>query len=409
MLETLRDYAAERLAERADGEEMRSRHAQYFLALAGEVEAGLDGPDWVTWRRRLDTEIDNFRAAFAWLVATGRVESALTLASALQPFWRLGWHDREIRGWLNTALSLADNTTSPGTLARALVASSRGALLASLRFTLLDPEQAERDATAAHELYRQLGDQAGIAESLVSLGYLQVCLGRYRKGGALAEEALDAARASGDEHAIGWALWLRATAGEGFDQVHSLTREAVAHFNRTGATRRVYPLLNTAAFAAIEYGRYSEALPLLDEALPAARAAEDGPGLALIRGNEAVAQVMLADYREATDALLEELVLCRDLSLNRPLEEALLCTAVVAAHRGALQDAGLLAGAATTRFQDQPGMAAEELIFRRIHDQLLKHLRDPDRGTWDAAAQAGGTLSDHDAIEVAIHALDAQP
>jgi hypothetical protein len=86
-----------------------------------------------------------------------------------------------------------------------------------------------------------------------------------------------------------------------------------------------------------------------------------------------------------------------------------MCTAVVAAHRGALQDAGLLAGAATTRFENQPRMAAEELVFRRIHDQLLRHLRASDRGTWDAAQQAGGSLSDHDAIEVAIHALQDRP
>ena len=182
MLETIRDYAAERLAKRADADEIRSRHARHFLSLAEDSEAGLDGPDWVVWRRRLDAEIDNFRAAFAWLMATRRVETALALASALQPFWRPGWHDREVRGWLNTALSLADDTTPPGARARALLASSRGALLASLRYALLDPEQAERDAAAALELYRQLGDQAGIAESLVSLGYRQVCLGRLPAG-----------------------------------------------------------------------------------------------------------------------------------------------------------------------------------------------------------------------------------
>jgi hypothetical protein len=82
---------------------------------------------------------------------------------------------------------------------------------------------------------------------------------------------------------------LRATAGEGFDEVRQLAQEAVAHFHQGGATRRIYPLLNTAAFAAIEYGRDSEALPLLDEAVPAARAADDGPGIAMIRGNEAIA------------------------------------------------------------------------------------------------------------------------
>jgi predicted ATPase/DNA-binding SARP family transcriptional activator len=409
MLETVRDYAAERLAERADADEIRSRHAGHFLAVAEDGEAGLDGPDWVVWRRRLDAEIDNFRAAFTWLVATRRVESALMLASALQPFWRRGSHDREIRGWLDTALALADDTTPPDTRARALLASSRGALLASLRFALLDPEQAERDAAAALELYRQLGDQAGIAESLVSLGYQQVCLGRYRQGSAIAQDALVAARASRDERAIGWALWLRATAGEGFDVVRSHTREAIAHFRQSGAIRRIYPLLNTAAYAAIEDARYSEALPLLDEALPAARAADDAPGIAMIRGNEAVAQLMLTNHQEAADALSEQLELCRDLSLDRTVEEALLCTAAIAAHRGARHDAGLLAGAATTRFQNRPRMAAEELLFRRIQDQLPRHMSETDPHSWDAATQAGGALNEHDAIKIALRALERRP
>ena len=409
MLETLRDYAAERLAERADADEIRSRHAAHFVTLAEDGEAGLDGPDWVVWRHRLDTEIDNFRAAFAWLVSARRVESALALAGSLQPFWRLGWHDREIRSWLNTALALADDTTPPGTRARALLASSRGALLASLRWALLDPDQAERDATAALELYRELGDRAGIAESLVSIGYRQVCLGHYGKASALAGEALVEARASGDERAIGWALWLRATAGEGFDEVRSLAREAVAHFRRSGATRRIYPLLNTAAYAAIEDARFSEALPLLEEALPAARAAGDGPGIAMIRGNEAVAHVMLTNDQAAADALSEQLRLCRDLSLDQTVEEALLCTAAIAAHRGAYDDAGLLAGAATARFENRRRMPAEELLFRRIRDQLLQHLKEPDPPAWDAATRAGTALSDHEAIDIALRALEDLP
>jgi predicted ATPase/class 3 adenylate cyclase len=409
MLETIRDYAAERLAQRADADEIRSRHAHYFVTLAEDGEAGVDGPDWVIWRRRLDAEINNFRAAFAWLVATRRVESALALASALQPFWRPGRHDREIRRWLNAALALADDATPPGTRARALLASSRGALLASLRFTLLDPEQAEPHAAAALELYRQLDNQAGIAESLVSLGYRQVCLGRYRQASALAQQALAAARASRDDRAIGWALWLRATVAQDFDEVRSLAREAVAHFRHSGATRRIYPLLNTAAYVAIHDARYSEALPLLDEALPAARAADDGPGIAIIRANQAVAHLMLTNDQQATDALSEQLELCRDHSLDHTVEGALLCTAVIAAHRGPRHDAGLLAGAATTRFENRRRMAAEELIFRRIQDQLLRPVRETDPPTWDAATRAGGTLSDHEAIDIALRALQRRP
>jgi predicted ATPase/DNA-binding SARP family transcriptional activator len=409
MLETVRDYAAERLAERGDAEEIRSRHSRYFLKLAEDGEARLDGPDWIAWRRRLDAEVENFRAAFAWLVAARRVESALALASALQPFWRPGGHDREIRAWLNTALSLVDDTTSTEARARALLASSRGALLASLRSALLDPEQAERDAAAALELYRQLGDQAGVAESLVSLGYRQVHLARYRQAGALAEEALTAARAARDERAIGSALWLRATAGEGFDEVRSLAHQAVAHFHQSGAIRRIYPLLNSAAFAAIEYERYSEALPLLDEALPAARAADDGPGIAMIRGNEAIAHLMIGNCEEAADALSEQLRLCRDLSLDQTVEEALLCTAVIAASRGERHPAGLLAGAAGTRFEKRRRMAAEELVFRRIEDRLFRDLPETDPQSWDSAAGAGDALGDRDAIELALRALKDRP
>jgi tetratricopeptide (TPR) repeat protein len=411
MLETLRDYATERFDERTDAADFRSRHATYYVALAEDGEAGLEGRDWVDWRRRLDAEIDNFRAAFAWLVATRRVEPALALASALQPFWRPSGHDREIRGWLDTALSLADDTTPPSIRARALLASSRGALLASLRFALVEPEDAERDATAALELYRQLGDQAGIAESLVSLGYRHVCLGRYRHAGSVAREALAAARASGDERAIGSALWLRATAGQGFDQVHAFAREAVAHFRNSGAIRRIYPLLNTAAYAAIEDARYSAALPLLDEALPAARAVDDRPGIAMIRANQAVAHTMLGNYEKATDAVLEQLALHRDLALRPDAGGGilLLCTAAIAAQRGTRRDAALLAGAASSRFEERPRMAAEELVFNRIHDQLLKPVGESDPRTWDAAAQAGRRLSDPDAIDIALGALEGRP
>lgn len=191
--------------------------------------------------------------------------------------------------------------------------------------------------------------------------------------------------------------------------VRSHAREAIAHFRQSGATRRIYPLLNTAAYAAIEDARYSEALPLLDEALPAARAADDAPGIAMIRGNEAVAQLMLTNHQEAADALSEQLELCRDLSLDRTVEEALLCTAAIAAHRGARHDAGLLAGAATTRFQNRRRMAAEELLFRRIQEQLPRHMSETDPHSWDAATQAGGALNEHDAIKIALRALERRP
>jgi hypothetical protein len=114
---------------------------------------------------------------------------------------------------------------------------------------------------------------------------------------------------------------------------------------------------------------------------------------------------MLTNYEEAAGALSEQLGLCRDLSLDQTAEEALLCTAVIAAHRGARQEAGLLAGAASTRFEKRRRIAAEELLFRRIKEQLPTDVRETEARTGDSAARAGDTLSDHDAIHIALRAL----
>jgi predicted ATPase/class 3 adenylate cyclase len=399
MLETLREYAAERLAGLRDADEIRLRHADYYLALAEDGEVGLDGPDWVSWRGRLDAEIDNFRVAFAWLLAARRVESALALASALQPF---SWYDQEIYQWLSSALPRAKATASRRALARALLASSR--------FARLDRERAEHDAVAALELYQQLGDPAGTAEGLVSLGSLLVSDGRYPEAGALAQQALDAARASGgDRRAMCSALSLRAAAGEGFDEVRSFTSEAVAHFRKTGNTRRIHGTLNMAAYVAIEDARYSEALPLLEEALSAARAADDVASIAVLRGNQALAHLFLGNEHQATDALSEQLKLWRDCCFTGPVDEMLLCAAALAARRGACHDAGLLAGAATTLVESKTRMAAEELVFRRIQDELVKPVREADPNSWDAAARAGGALNERDAIDVALRALQRRP
>ncbi len=410
MLETIRDYAAERLAERADADEIRSRHAGHLLSVAEAGEAGLDGPDWVVWRRRLDAEIDNFRAAFAWLIAAGRVESALALASALQPFWRLGWHDREIRGWLNTALALADDATPPATRARALLASSRGALLASLRFALVDPEQAERDATTALELYRELGDLAGISESLVSLGYRQVCLGHYGKASALAEEALVEARASSDQRAIGWALWLRATAGEDFDEVRSPRPGGGRALPRQRGDPSHLPAAEHCRL------RCDRVRALQGGAAPARRGAARRP-----RGGR------WAGHRDVSAETRPSPISCLARTKKRRMPSqsnsgsAAICpwtrrwrrrapgTAAIAALRGAHHDAGLLAGAATARFETRLRMPAEELIFRRIHDELLRRVSGTDPGAWDAATRAGVALSNDDPIDLALRALEHRP
>jgi predicted ATPase len=83
MLETVHEYATERLEESGEAEQLRRAHAEHFLALAQEANPELKGPDQLEWLRRLETEHDNMRAALGWSLKRAETDLALGLAGAL--------------------------------------------------------------------------------------------------------------------------------------------------------------------------------------------------------------------------------------------------------------------------------------------------------------------------------------
>jgi len=96
LLETVRQYSRDRLLERSEGEPVRERHLDCFLALAEQAEPELHGPDQAEWLNRLEREHDNLRAALDWsLTSETGEEAALRLVGALRMFWRTGNYFRE--------------------------------------------------------------------------------------------------------------------------------------------------------------------------------------------------------------------------------------------------------------------------------------------------------------------------
>ena len=83
LLETIRDYAWERLEETGELDGAAERHAQYFLAFAQWADSGLESPDETVWRRRVEQELENLRAALRWFMSTGDADSALAEVYAL--------------------------------------------------------------------------------------------------------------------------------------------------------------------------------------------------------------------------------------------------------------------------------------------------------------------------------------
>jgi predicted ATPase/DNA-binding XRE family transcriptional regulator len=175
MLETVREYALERLEKSGELQRLRRRHASYFLELAEEEERASQGPLQREWLDRLETEHDNLRAALAWsLTSLGDTEMGLQLTGALSHFWYIREHHSESRMWLQSALERG----SAATAARAKVLVGAG------RLAWFQGELARANTLLEESLtlYQALGDDAGAAFALLVLGRIAVSQGDRGRG-----------------------------------------------------------------------------------------------------------------------------------------------------------------------------------------------------------------------------------
>ena len=119
MLETVHEFAREKLRQSAEAEEIKRVHAEYFLTLAEEAYPELRGPDQLEWLERLEAEHDNMRAALSWALERKEAEVALRLGGALWWFWSVRGYHSEGRRWLEAALAI-EGRGSPEVRAMAL-------------------------------------------------------------------------------------------------------------------------------------------------------------------------------------------------------------------------------------------------------------------------------------------------
>src|SRR5262245_39735524 len=169
MLEVVREYARERLAESGDLAAPRRRHFACYLALAERARPALDGPEQRTWLARLGEERGNLRAALAWAEEQGELEAGLRLAGALGAFWYARDHAGEERVRLEALLAAAGVSTRPVPAAAHRAAQVAAGLLAQLHG---DYVEARAGFEAALGLRRAAGDRRGESEALNRLGVL---------------------------------------------------------------------------------------------------------------------------------------------------------------------------------------------------------------------------------------------
>jgi predicted ATPase len=278
LLETVRQYASQRLAETAMGADVRGRHAAWCLALAEAAAPELTGEHQNTWFARLEAEQDNLRAAAAFLVETEGWEAHLRLGIALTRFWYVRGHLAEGRAHLERSLD-SGHVSDPALRRRALTAAASLALLQGEYVAAAALAEAGLDAA------RATGEQRLVANALSNLGAIVLAGGDTDRAGPLLDDAVATARAAGDQRILALAVNNRGdyalTTGD-FETARPMFEESLELLRARGDTANIARALFNLGAGELEMGHGDVAGAHFREGLELARDAGDREDLAWI-------------------------------------------------------------------------------------------------------------------------------
>jgi predicted ATPase len=305
MLETVREYARERLDESGDTAATLHAHAAYALVLAEEGTRETGAADREAWLRSCDVEHDNLRAAIAHLAATGESDWGLRLGIALFTFWE--WREHLTAGRESLAALLAAPAAGGPTDARAR-ALYYSAMLAD----------GQRDYTAAlsfvreaHDIYHRLGDLNGVATMTNALGLQTLQLGRgysearslFAQAAALWEQLGDGVAA--DQARSNIAGVAKAEGNEAL--ARTLLEQVVATSTARGDLQSLAAAQNALGDLAAAFGDADRARRHHHDSLVRFRQIDNPAGIARVLADLANLDVVAGDFVAATGLLTEAL------------------------------------------------------------------------------------------------------
>ena len=269
LLETVRQYASERLREAGEDDLVRRKHGDWCAELVEQAEPRLFDEDQLEWLARLDREYDNIRAALGWCLEHDP-PLGLRIAASLWQFWRMRLFLTEGRQWLEDLLARAPDPTP--VRARALAAAG------TLANWQLDSSAARDHYTAALELsrrYGQLGLTGRVLRELASLTSER--FGDHERAWVLFEEGLALSRAADDRRNVATNLRQqgRLASVEGqFRRAGALLDESVALLRTTGDRWQLAIALENAGEVALVTGQPDLAMELFEEAFAVGQVVE---------------------------------------------------------------------------------------------------------------------------------------
>ncbi|MCB0011909.1 MAG: protein kinase [Anaerolineales bacterium] len=309
MLRTIHAYAREQLATSADEALIRRQHARFYLALAEEGGAALQGPEQGQWLARLAWAHDNLRAALDWATDAGEAELVARFGQALWRFWDARGHHREGRRWLEWLVGPAgslDPTATPASLAqaRALVVAGH------LAYRQSDFAVARTYYEAGRAQLEQLDADLDVGLVLHNLGLLHHKQGDLHQARSVYASSLARLRASGAEagvanvlNSLGNLAWMQGDLASARDYY----RQSSEHYRRLGNKQNEAMVFNNLGAIAMSEEDYPTAAEIFQRCLTIHEELDNKNGTSLALSNLAEVALEQGDLGAAQRYLAEAL------------------------------------------------------------------------------------------------------
>jgi predicted ATPase/class 3 adenylate cyclase len=400
MLETVHEFAREKLKESAEAEEINRAHAQYFLTLAEEANPELKGANQLEWLERLEAEHDNMRAALTWALKRKEVEVALRLGGALWWFWSMRGYHSEGRRWLEEALAM-DGRVSPEVRAMALAG------VGELAFDQGDLDRAQEACQEGLELLEhEEGREAREAKLnlLVWLGFVAWVREEYERAKQLFEEGLALSRERSDTWWLATFLLYVAIVPHylgDYERATELTEESMDLFREQGDKHSLAYCLNNLAMMVYSQGDLGRAAQLTEEAVALFRELGARGDVALGLYNLGWIALLQDDLGRAADIYKESLTLAWDTGMNHIVQGDLEGFACLAAVRGETERAARLWGAVQA-LHETKGIPRDTDFLAEAGARISAVRSGMGEEAWEEAWRKGRAMTLDEAVSYAL-------
>jgi tetratricopeptide (TPR) repeat protein len=399
MLETVHEFAREKLEQSGEAEEIRRAHAQYFLTLAEEADPELRGPDQLEWLERLEAEHDNMRAALTWALEHKEVEEALRLGGALWWFWWMRSHNSEGRRWLEAALVM-DGRGSPEVRAMALAG------VGYLGLEQGDLDRAKEVCEEGLELLAHEGREASEAKLilLAGLGWVVWEREEYEQAKQLFEESLAPSREMRDTWWLATSLSNLAVVSHflgNSEKATELYEQSMDLFREQGDKRRLATCLNNLAMVMCSQGELGRAAKLIEESVALLRQLGARGVVSIGLCNLGWIALLQDDLGRASDLYRETLTLSWETGVNPVVQRTLEGLACLAGAKGEAERAARLWGAAQV-LHETKGIP-RDIDFLAEADARIAAVRlGMGEEAWEEAWRKGRAMTLDEAVSYAL-------